>query len=901
MGKPVHAAAAGRRERTNRPNDTRARAFRARAKGRTRASGGKVVVLVSTVFRLAVVMPGPSQHGQRNKKHNSGKHQSKHSWKRHKTTNDAGTAAMFGARARAGMKVGHGIGNKQARAIRAKQIREANREAMMAEKRYTRATPRVVAVLAFNEEEQGMDDLRAYLEELVETIGGDNGSCGDKAEFVKGLMSDCTAPRTATSSRHRHRASFLLINPNNCLAALESLKVCDLLMVVAPVSAHEPSSAVAKCLPTLKALGIPQTLLALRGLDEVKQAKKQEVKKAMLNIVANELQVPTDRIKNLPASSTSEFAEVVRQTFELRSEIPRWRSQRPYVLTHRSEIVADPNDDRFATVVVEGYVRGVPATANQLWHLPGVGDFPVQKIESIHEPREARLNANHRNADDAMDGDDVLMTWTRDPEIAEDVMRENQPDDLAGEQTWPTASELEAAEMAALKKSRPAGMSAYQASWLLDEDADGDDDGDDDDADEDMGDAPAEDTFGAEAEMREGGGEIVEDDGSDEEWVNGGDDDEDEMDPETRKNLDMAQRDSNKRALLQDAENEDLQFPDEMDTPAHCKARDRFAKYRGLKSFRSSPWDPKESLPFDYSRVFAFENFRRAHKRALEIQEEDAPGGAQIGTYVRITIAGVPHAPARALFEGQGGYEPPHPNVCPRGEDGKIGSGCGPMWTGWVGGAGPVVLSGLLQFESCLSLMNYCVTKSPYYDAPLKTKDPLWFHVGFRRERAGPLYSTDNLGDKHKLERFLRARSPTIASVYGPITYGPAPVIGFKESFTSQGIKAELAVTGTVRNANPDRIILKRVILSAIPFRTHKHKAVARHMFYDPNDIRWFKPLELWTKFGLRGKIVEPVGTHGRMKCIFNSVIHQHDTICTTLYKRVYPKFAPGEHSEAHE
>ena len=183
-----------------------------------------------------------------------------------------------------------------------------------------------------------------------------------------------------------------------------------------------------------------------------------------------------------------------------------------------------------------------------------------------------------------------------------------------------------------MRKSRPAGMSAYQASWLAldDDDEDGDEDAEVGD-DEDMTDALGEDTFGAEAEMREGGAEI-EDDESDEEWVNNGDDDEDDMDEETRRNMHMAERDSNKRAALQDAENEDLKFPDEMDTPAHIVARDRFAKYRGLKSFRSSPWDPKESLPYDYSRVFAFENFKRAHKRALQLQEEDAVAGAQIGT-----------------------------------------------------------------------------------------------------------------------------------------------------------------------------------------------------------------------------------------------------------------------------
>ena len=39
------------------------------------------------------------------------------------------------------------------------------------------------------------------------------------------------------------------------------------------------------------------------------------------------------------------------------------------------------------------------------------------------------------------------------------------------------------------------------------------------------------------------------------------------------------------------------------------QARVRFARYRGLKSFRSSFWDPKESLPLTYAKIFELDDY----------------------------------------------------------------------------------------------------------------------------------------------------------------------------------------------------------------------------------------------------------------------------------------------------
>ncbi|VEL10680.1 unnamed protein product [Protopolystoma xenopodis] len=175
--------------------------------------------------------------------------------------------------------------------------------------------------------------------------------------------------------------------------------------------------------------------------------------------------------------------------------------------------------------------------------------------------------------------------------------------------------------------------------------------------------------------------------------------------------------------------------------------------------------------------------------------------------------------------------------------------------------------------------------------------------IGIRRFFACPVYSESggNPKQKARMERFFSATSQaTVASIYAPVMYAPQHVLQFRirvneddddEETINQPYLGELVATGSLLTVDPSRPIIKRILLSGHPFKINKRSVVTRFMFFFPEDVNYFKPIKLFTKWGAIGHIRQSLGTHGYMKCQFDRTIKSSDVVLMPLYKRIFPKW----------
>lgn len=750
--------------------------------------------------------------------------------------------------------------------------------------------PRIVVVCTLTQDVDPWDAIQSFEDEgepggVVPVAGS---SCQEaKAKGQSFVELDLLRYRTTLQL---HPLPYGVLYP-----LLDACKGADfVLFVLSSGVSVEAGSWGELAMRSLQAQGLPTVMAGCPSLHSETNANAKKPSAKTLNEVRKSLlsftQYFAPEVEKIYAfDDRNEKSALLRS---ISSSTPRrvaWRDYRPWLISEKAEWNQN-EDGPLGTLKITGWTRGAPMSANRLVHVPDFGDFIVDKITDA--PHARRLT--HQQSDVEMHDEQNVLAL-RDDEVADDLVSENEVNELDNEQTWPTEEELvqggspQSNVDISLPPARPGTTPSsvnkrHGANWIkedngemLDEEEEDEDEGMEDSGDEYIS---SEVNAGeSEASADVSLGKIDDDD----------DDYDEEYEAQQMQEYKMRLEEERRRTKEEESERA---FPDEVDTPLDISARVRFQRYRGLKSLRTSEWDPYEDLPREYERIFQFDDYKKTRKRVeANAVEEGISPGVRITLWIR-DVSKTAAERARALPAADKANQISAATL-------------------------PFIVFGLLRHEHKKSVLNFTVARNTEYEATVKSKDMMVLCVGPRRIRVRPIYSTHDPGNNgkrgtnnvHKMERFLHGIGSqgyvAVGTCFGPVTFGGSniPTVLFRErnldgecGHDQRGVGAtqmpHLVGTGNLLDADPTRIIAKRIVLTGHPYKVHKKTSTIRYMFFNPEDVRYFAPLELKTKMGRVGHISASLGTHGYFKAHFDGKLplSQLDTVGMTLYKRSFPK-----------
>ena len=484
---------------------------------------------------------------------------------------------------------------------------------------------------------------------------------------------------------------------------------------------------------------------------------------------------------------------------------------------------------------IEGYIRDNYLSCNRLGHITGYGDFKISEISALNDPFPVKILKESKKKvkeDVKMEDTKEIIIQKYNKEKADDDRVENEVNPFGAEQTWPTKEEL-------TKKDKLV-HDEYK----------------DIDMNEEPGEMPNElETDFKKPENKEGIDKLASQfEKMEIQVLDKGnqsiDEIEDSLDDEDF-NLEEYDSQLNKTSLkhekftnLEQREKDEMDFPDEVDTPINIPAKEYFQQYRSVNNIRTCDWDAFETLPAEYAKIWRFQNFSQVKKLAIiQTEQEGLPID---GTYVRITLEPCDEKSKNSVELLKMANESQN-----------------------------LIFSTMMPHERKIIISHFKIKRTEEDRNVIPSKAVLEFHVGFRRFITKPIFSDDYLHtNKSKFYRYLPHDNKVMASAFMPVCFPNSQVIVFRKGEgKSEEIEMDydtqepvLIAHGTVVDPDPLKIILKRIVITGYPIKCKRKRAIIRYMFFNKHDIRYFRPVELYTKHGLRGKIKDSLGTHGLMK-----------------------------------
>lgn len=709
--------------------------------------------------------------------------------------------------------------------------------------------------------------------------------------------------------RFKQKLQYITVR-KDLMSAMDACRAADyvLLVLSATEEVDEVGEAIIRC---IEGQGISQVYTVVQHLDAIDQPKKRNQTLTSLKSFITHFFPTQEKLFSL--DSPQECQNLMRSLCTTTPKGIKWRENRSWLLA--DNVIWEPVTNTApsnglqsstATAIFTGTVRGRNFRADRLVQIGDLGAYQVEKV--VATPLEQAPKRKDTMILETTSADIPLDRPTEDQETLEELAPEEavmQDFDVGAMST--VASERkgvllddqhlfeppEEEDDAPKPKRLPRGTSNYQSAWYL---GDISDSGSDvSDMDEDYYDAAMTDL--SSPDFDDGpprvGPSFNPDNATPSEY------------PATEAFNDLSPHDAAEARELsayrasrknEDAA-EDLAFPDEIELEPTVLARERLARYRGLKSAKTSPWLTEEDTPFqpaDWPRLLEISDYKAAKSRVLR---ETLVGGVKAGTRVSIYLRDVPLNLLQA-------YDP----------------------------ARPLVAYSLLRHEHKRTAVDVSITLSSDYPEPIKSKEELIVQIGLRRFTINPLFSQagNTPNDVHKFERWLHPGRTAVASWVGPLTWGAVPVLFFKRAVRGkQKLTVGMEIDAPAENATPlqliahgtvlptsssarsssttspgtsrSRIIAKRLILTGQPYKINKRITSIRYMFFDKGDVEWFKALPLFTNHGQRGSIKESLGTHGHFKAVFEGKVSVMDAVGVALWKRVWPRNASSWRLESDE
>lgn len=358
---------------------------------------------------------------------------------------------------------------------------------------------------------------------------------------------------------------------------------------------------------------------------------------------------------------------------------------------------------------------------------------------------------------------------------------------------------------------------------------------------------------------------------------------------------------------LQYQSDEPWEYPDELDIHPAFELRTLLKGWRGLKSMRTSPWRiASEEVPD------GFEGLHHIHQPVQfydYVRKQQIMGGLTApGNFLRITLEFISSSHSHLISTGISD------EFAPNLED--IYSQYREFLNTLMENVTRNKTVGLCGLYSCenkdsiahatMSLYGLPSTFGvpdappikPGEEQPLTHEHPFVLYVGFRRLYTVPLPSQPLTPTRSKLQRYYHGQESSITlSFVCPmfVEYqNLPPVLAFINKSVSPGycsIKEDFKFCGSGKLTSLDTsfITLQRIVLAGTPFHISKHRVVVRHMFFYPEDVKYFAPVDLYTESNVRGRITQSIGMKGYFKAFFDGKVDHSMAIKMAVYRQAFP------------